>query len=147
MSSSFWQVFIYFFIEVGAIVCVPGGEPRCGQCPMESICQTRKQGLWKEIPVRGALKKRKVEDLTVCLIRKGDQVAIRKRPETGLLASLYELPNVPGHLEPEQVAQAFGPHGLKIPHTESSLHLAQTFWIGTELMAIPTCSQLTGAIP
>ena len=95
-------------IEVGAIVCVPGGEPRCGECPMESICLTRKQGLWKEIPVRGPLKKRKVEELTVCLIRRGDQVAIHKRPETGLLASLYELPNAPGHLEPEQVIKAFG---------------------------------------
>lgn len=95
-------------IEVGAIVCVPGGEPRCAECPMESICLTRRQGLWKEIPVRGALKKRKVEELTVCLIRRGKEVAIHKRPDTGLLASLYELPNVPGHLEPDQVPGAFG---------------------------------------
>ena len=95
-------------IEVGAIVCVPGGEPRCAECPMESICLTRRQGLWKEIPVRGALKKRKVEELTVCLIRRGKEVAIHKRPDTGLLASLYELPNVPGQLEPDQVPGAFG---------------------------------------
>ena len=95
-------------IEVGAIVCVPGGEPRCRECPMESICLTRRQGLWKEIPVRGALKKRKVEELTVCLIRRGEEVAIHKRPDTGLLASLYELPNVPRHLEPDQVPGAFG---------------------------------------
>ena len=75
---------------------------------MESICLTRRQGLWKEIPVRGALKKRKVEELTVCLIRRGEEVAIHKRPDTGLLASLYELPNVTGHLEPDQVPGAFG---------------------------------------
>ena len=39
---------------------------------------TRRQGekQWKEIPVRGALKKRKVEELTVCLIQ-GKKVAIR----------------------------------------------------------------------
>ena len=105
-------------IEVGAIVCVPGGEPRCAECPMESICLTRRQGLWKEIPVRGALKKRKVEELTVCLIRRGKEVAIHKRPDTGLLASLYELPNVPGHLEPDQVPGAFGLSPVSYTHLD-----------------------------
>ncbi len=95
-------------IEVGAIVCVPGGEPHCEECPMKSVCLTRKQGLWREIPVRSAQKKRRVEELTVCLIRQGGRVAIHKRPEDGLLASLYELPNCPGHLLAGQVAEAFG---------------------------------------
>ncbi len=95
-------------IEVGALVCVPGGEPRCGECPFGSICQTRKLGLWKEIPVRAPLKKRRIEELTVCLIRQGDKVAIRRRQPTGLLASLYELPNCPGHLTGEEAARAMG---------------------------------------
>lgn len=75
-------------IEVGAIVCVPGGEPRCGECPMESICLTRRQGLWKEIPVRGALKKRKVEELTVCLIRRG-----RRSPSISARTRGFWLPS------------------------------------------------------
>lgn len=95
-------------IEVGALVCVPGGEPRCEECPMNSVCLTRRQGLWREIPVRSAQKKRRVEELTVCLIRQGNRVAIHKRPEDGLLASLYEFPNCPGHLLDSQVAEAFG---------------------------------------
>lgn len=95
-------------IEVGALVCLPGGEPRCGDCPFASICRTRKLGLWKEIPVRAPLKQRRIQKLTVCLIRRGDQVAIRRRPESGLLASLYELPNCPGHLTGEEAARAVG---------------------------------------
>lgn len=95
-------------IEVGALVCVPGGEPRCAGCPFGSICQTRKLGLWKEIPLRAPLKQRKTQELTVCLIRQGDRVAIRRRPDSGLLASLYELPNCPGQLTGEEAARAMG---------------------------------------
>ena len=101
-------------IEIGALLCIPGGEPKCSQCPLESLCLTRKQGLWKEIPLRSALKKRQIQDLTVFLIFKGEQVALRRRPSQGLLASLYELPNCPGHLDAGQAAQALGLSGDKL---------------------------------
>ena len=39
-------------IEIGALVCIPGGEPKCRECPLESLCITKKKGLWKEIPVK-----------------------------------------------------------------------------------------------
>ena len=90
-------------IEVGAIVCLPGGEPRCAGCPLSSLCLTRERGLWREIPFRSPLKKRKIQELTVCLILRGDEAAVRRRPETGLLASLYELPNVPGRPKEEEL--------------------------------------------
>ena len=90
-------------IEVGAIVCLPGGEPRCAGCPLSSLCLTRERGLWREIPFRSPLKKRKIQELTVCLILRGDEAAVRRRPETGLLAALYELPNVPGRPKEEEL--------------------------------------------
>ena len=31
-------------IELGAIVCVPNGEPKCGECPVAHLCEARKQG-------------------------------------------------------------------------------------------------------
>ena len=36
-------------IETGALVCIPGGEPKCRECPMESVCLTAQNGLWKKI--------------------------------------------------------------------------------------------------
>lgn len=95
-------------IEIGAMVCVPAGEPRCGVCPLESLCLTCRLGLWKEIPFRSPQKKRREEKLTVCLICQGEKVALRRRPEEGLLASLYEFPNCPGVLKADQAARAFG---------------------------------------
>lgn len=70
-------------IEIGALVCIPGGEPRCSQCPLASICLTRKNGWWKEIPYKSPDKARKIEERTVFIIEYQDKVAIRKRPPRG----------------------------------------------------------------
>ena len=35
-------------------------------------------------------------------------MGLNKRADSGLLASLYELPNREGHLTPEEVPEAFG---------------------------------------
>ena len=39
-------------IELGAIVCLPNGEPRCKECPAAPFCEARKQGTIAEIPVK-----------------------------------------------------------------------------------------------
>ena len=96
-------------IELGALVCIPGGEPKCKECPMASVCLTGKNGWWKEIPWKSPDAKKKIEEKTVFLIQYKDKVAIRKRPPKGLLASLlYELPNVEGHVEGEEGMKALG---------------------------------------
>jgi len=59
-------------MELGAIVCVPNGEPLCGQCPWHDFCETRKKGLWQELPVKKKAKARRIEDRTVLVIRDGD---------------------------------------------------------------------------
>ena len=81
-------------MELGATVCVPNGAPLCEQCPWNSLCLARKEGRIAELPVRTKAKARRIEKRTVLVIRDNDKVAIRKRPEKGLLAGLYELPNV-----------------------------------------------------
>lgn len=52
-------------MELGAIVCVPNGEPLCDQCPWYSFCETRKRGLWQELPVKKKAKGRRIEERTV----------------------------------------------------------------------------------
>ena len=55
-------------IEIGALVCIPGGEPKCRECPLESLCITKKKGLWKEIPVKSVPKPKRMEEKTVFLV-------------------------------------------------------------------------------
>lgn len=93
--------------EVGELICIPNGAPHCEQCPLAFCCLASMRGLTGEIPIKMTQKKRKIEKITVCILESEGRIALHKRPDQGLLASLYELPNVPGHLEEEKLAEAF----------------------------------------
>ena len=98
--------FTQALMELGATVCVPNGAPDCAGCPMAPLCLSAGGG-WRELPVRREKKPRRREALTVLLLRCGELTAVRKRPDGGLLAGLWEFPNVPGHLDaPQAVALA-----------------------------------------
>ncbi len=90
-------------IELGALVCVPNAEPGCGKCPAFMYCEARKQNRTGELPVRKKPKKRRIEKHTILVFRDHDKIAISKRSGRGLLAGLYELPGVEGHLTPDEV--------------------------------------------
>ena len=87
--------------EVGALVCVPNGAPRCSICPLAWFCRAKREGLWEELPVKASKKPRRVQEKTIFVLTSGTQVAIRKRPDKGLLASLYEFPGAEGCLSLE----------------------------------------------
>lgn len=103
-------------IELGAIVCVPNGEPKCEICPAKEVCEARKQNRIAELPVKTKAKARRIEKKTILLFRDEDKIAICKRPDTGLLAGLYELPNVPGHLSRKEVTEYCKEIGLMPIH-------------------------------
>ncbi len=95
-------------IEIGALICVPNGEPKCGECPLESLCLACRRKLTAEIPVKAPKKARRVEKRTIFLVETEDQVLIRKREEGGLLASLYELPGTDGWTGAEEGLRLLG---------------------------------------
>ena len=109
-------------MEIGAVVCIPNGKPLCEICPAASWCQARAEGIQMELPVKAEKKARRQESRTVFILNygnmeRGGRMAVRKRPRTGLLANLYEFPQVMGELTAEealQQAEAWGcsPAGL-----------------------------------
>lgn len=92
-------------MELGATVCVPNGMPHCEECPVARLCGARKAGSMMEYPVKTKAKARRVEKRTILVILDGVRVAIRKRPARGLLAGMYEFPNLEGHLSEQQVLE------------------------------------------
>ena len=92
-------------IELGAIVCVPNGEPKCEVCPVKEYCIACTENLTAEIPVKKKAKARKIEERTILIFKDGKRIAIRKRPAKGLLAGLYEFPNVEGKLSMDEVTE------------------------------------------
>lgn len=99
-------------IEIGAIVCVPNGKAKCGECPLAFCCQAREKNIVEELPKKKAKKERRLEERTVLVLREGGRVAIRKRPPKGLLAGLYELPNVEGALSEQEALRCVKEWGL-----------------------------------
>ena len=113
-------------IELGAIVCVPNGSPHCEECPLASICEARKQGLTGEIPVKSKAKARRIENRTVLLFKDHKELAVRKRPGRGLLAGLYEFPNVEGHLTMDEVTaycKEIGLAPVRVRPLENAKHI------------------------
>ena len=92
-------------MELGALVCVPNGQPLCGNCPLASVCKAREAGTAGLLPNKRPKKPRTVEDRTVFALYDNGAPLLLKRPNRGLLAGLYELPNVPGMLSTAEALQ------------------------------------------
>ena len=118
--------FTQALMEVGATVCVPNGAPDCGQCPMEDLCLARARGTAEKLPVRAEKRPRRQQDMTVFLLTCGDKLALRKRPDQGLLAGLWELPHVEGILAAEDIirtAENWGLHPRYLEKTMGRTHI------------------------
>lgn len=127
-------------IELGALICVPNGDPRCRECPAAGLCLAREKGKQTRLPVKAKAKARRIEKRTVLIFRDARGVAIRKRPSRGLLAGLYELPNVEGHLTGRQAAdygKSIGLMPVRVRKLEEAKHIfSHVEWhmIGYEML-------------
>lgn len=113
-------------MDLGACICLPNAVPTCGSCPLEKKCRAHQNGKETAYPVRREKKARRIERKTILLIRDGEHVAVRKRPEKGLLAGLYEFPNLEGHAGTEEALDAVRAAGLvplKIKPLEKAEHI------------------------
>ena len=105
---------------------MPNGEPKCGECPLKNRCRAEKEGLTDKLPVKKKAKARRIEKKTVFLFEDLQEIAIRKRPAKGLLAGLYELPNVEGHLtrkEAENYCRSIGLMPVRIKKLPDAKHI------------------------
>ena len=93
------RLFNQALMELGAVVCGPGGPPKCGDCPAQGFCVSHRRGTAETRPVKTPKRPRRVEEKTVFLLLQNGKIALRQRPKTGLLAGLWEFPNVAEMLE------------------------------------------------
>lgn len=100
-------------MELGELVCLPNGAPYCERCPLSGQCTAFKENLTGEIPVRIKTSKRRREDRTILLLRTpDDRLALEKRPASGLLAGMYQLPNLDGFLDETALTKQLTEWGL-----------------------------------
>ncbi len=130
--------FTQALMELGATVCTPR-SPQCALCPVQAICQGRAQGLAEKLPVLSEKRAKRIEERTVFLLDCGGRIALDKRAGKGLLAGLWQLPNVAGHLTPQaalQTAADLGTHPQQLlrevhrPHIFTHIRWEMTcYWI------------------
>lgn len=92
----------------------------CEKCPVKEICLAKKENLTDIIPVRKAKIKRKQEQKTVFLLECENKIAIRKRDNKGLLANLYEFPNVDKKLTKNEIQEVLQKWNLEVSKIEKA---------------------------
>ena len=98
--------FTQALMELGATLCGPNWKPRCESCPCASLCLSHQRGTAETLPVKSPKKAKRQEERTVFIFSCDGCYALRKRPNRGLLAGLWEFPNVSGKLEVPQALEA-----------------------------------------
>lgn len=86
------------WMDLGASVCLPNGEPLCESCPLAGDCLAKAGQSWQEYPEKPSRKPRKQEERTVFLLEYQGRYLIQKRPSGGLLGGLWEFPAQEGVL-------------------------------------------------
>ncbi len=113
-------------MELGALTCV-SRSPRCEACPLRSVCLAQERGTVEARPRSRSKKPVPEVDVAVvvavtvaCDASGGIQFLLRKRPDTGLLAGMWEFPGVDVGAE-----KANGGSGaLRLAIRESAMALA-----------------------
>ncbi len=113
-------------MDLGAMVCLPNGAPLCDSCPLATLCEGKKLGIAERLPIKEKKKERKTEQRTVFIILNGKEAALCKRPSRGLLAGMWELPNVCGTLSQKQAEEQLIKWGFRLENlspTVSAKHI------------------------
>ena len=105
--------FTQALMELGATVCGPNKAPDCERCPCKGICLGRRNDTAENLPVKAPKKAKRQENRTVFILRCNGRYALEKRPTKGLLAGLWQFPNVSGHFDMIQALETVQAMGLK----------------------------------
>lgn len=118
--------FTQSLMELGATLCGPNWAPRCEECPCAQFCKAYAAGTAEKLPVKLPKKDKKQEKRTVFVLSCGDRYALQKRPENGLLAGLWEFPNVEGELSMQEglsTVEKWGIHPVQLLRQVQRQHI------------------------
>jgi len=101
-------------MELGALICVPNGAPKCEQCPLAKDCVAFQNKLIDELPVQNEKTARKIEEKTVVFGIYQHQLLLEKRSKSGLLSGLYGFPMVEGFFNNGPLDERLASKGLQI---------------------------------
>lgn len=111
--------FTQALMEIGALVCVPNGEPNCTHCPVERICVAKENQTAMLLPVRNEKKERKHQSITMILMEYQGEIALQRREAKGVLKGLWGFPHVEENLTWKEVETMLIQKGAEIRSVEA----------------------------
>jgi len=100
--------YAHAIMELGGAICRPS-RPDCSHCPWAFACDALAAGLVEDLPKRLRRPRRPVRHGVAFWLRRGDgAVLLRRRPETGLLGGMMEIPSTDWRAGAWTTAEAWG---------------------------------------
>ncbi len=119
--------FTQSLMELGAVVCLPNGLPKCVVCPVAFACRANQTNTQTALPVKAKKAPRKKEKKTVFLLCCEGMIAIRQREANALLGGLWEFPNTAGHLTPAEAKNTLKAWGVSAAAVAEGLRRKHIF--------------------
>ena len=105
--------FTQALMELGATLCGPNRKPDCDSCPCRDFCLGYREGTAETLPVKAPKKEKRQEDRTVFILSCDGRYALEKRPQKGLLAGLWQFPNISGQPDTKELLHTVESMGLR----------------------------------
>ncbi len=82
-------------MDLGAMICKPR-NPLCRDCPWQQSCQARHKGIEQNLPRKTAKTPKPTRRGVAFWVQREDgKILLRKRPPSGLLGAMIEIPSSP----------------------------------------------------
>ena len=123
-------------MELGEVICIPGGVPKCELCPIKNQCLAHLKKRECLIPRKKNKTKMSEKVYTLFLLKCGEKIALHRR-EVGLLKKLYEFPNDEGFLSSDEVKNIIpGIVSIKLSITNIHVFTHQKWFMNSYLIEV-----------
>jgi A/G-specific adenine glycosylase len=95
-TSSHIEVYTQALMDLGATVCTRA-RPKCAVCPLREDCLAFRESRVRELPARRPGKKLPERETALLILISQGKILLEKRLPTGVWASLWCFPEMPGN--------------------------------------------------
>jgi A/G-specific adenine glycosylase len=119
-------------MDIGATLCLPR-QPRCADCPLRQDCVARRTDRTTELPLKSRRLLRGARSHALLWLRHRDHVLLVRRPERGVWAGLWSLPEFADLGAARAAAKGWPGRGEALPAIDHALthfdwHLLPLRW-------------------